>query len=148
MATGFTAIVTHSYFYYSTLQQFFNESKSFQAPTERDSIAIKCHELVANDMEHIPHIIMRVHSIIWKIEHFQIFEWVLCPFHLSLNGCPRKADPNPNSGIWTLHTVVCFHRHEESFCGPGARRMTSSVSPLSDLMSNVKDCAIWFAMQE
>lgn len=100
MATGFTAIVIHSYFYYSTLQQFFNESKSFQAPRERDSIAIKYHELVASiDMEHIPHIIMTVQSIIWKVKHFQIFEWVLCPSHFSLIGCPRKADPNPNPGI-------------------------------------------------
>lgn len=85
------------FFYYSTLQQFFNESKSFQAPRERDFITIKCHELVANfDMEHIPHIRMRVQLIIWKVKHFQIFKWVLCLFHLSLISCPRKADPNPN----------------------------------------------------
>lgn len=100
MASGFTAIVIHSYFYYSTLQQFFSESKSFQAPRERDSIANKCHELVANiDMEHIPHIIMRVQPIIWKVKHFQLFKWVLCPFHLSLISCPQKADPIPNPGI-------------------------------------------------
>lgn len=73
-----------------------NRANLFKHQERETLLQLKGHELVENiDMEHIPHIIMRVQPIIWKVKHFQIFEWVLCPFHLSLISCPRKANPNP-----------------------------------------------------